>query len=155
MSVMIRRAGKPDIDTLIFFLQELFSLETDFIVDEARQRAGLALLLGDSDKNIIFAAVCGQETAGMVTAQLVVSTAAGGYAVLLEDLFVQEKFRRRGIGSALLAAVQVWASEKGAKRIQLLADQRNEPALVFYARSGFAESSMHGFYRAVERDENE
>ncbi len=155
MSMMIRRAGKQDIDTLISFLQELFSIETDFVADHDKQRAGLSLLLGDSDKKIIFVAVCGQDVAGMVTAQLVVSTAAGGYAVLLEDMFVKDKFRRRGVGQALLDAIKSWAEGKDAKRIQLLADQRNETVLAFYERFGFSESSMCGFYLAMEREANE
>ncbi len=147
MTVRIRRAGKQDIEMMIPMLSELFSIETDFVIDAEKQRAGLSLLLSDSDKRIVFVAADDTgDIAGMVTAQLVASTAAGGYGALLEDMFVCERYRRSGVGKSLLTAVKDWASEKGAKRIQLLADRRNRPALVFYTGHHFSESSMRGFY---------
>lgn len=144
--ITIRRAGKPDIDAMTSLLQELFSIETDFVIDVGKQKAGLMLLLADTDKRMVFVAADDQELAGMVTAQLVVSTAAGGHAALLEDMVVREKLRSRGIGAALFEAVQAWAAEKNAKRLQLLADERHEPALAFYKKLGFTGSRMRGFY---------
>lgn len=147
MTMMIRRAGKFDIEVMIPMIEELFSIETDFIIDAEAQRAGLSLLLSDSDRSVIFVAADENgNLTGMVTAQLVVSTAVGGYGALVEDMVVREKYQRSGIGSALLNTVQQWAVAKGARRIQLLADRRNRSALMFYARQGFGESSMCGFY---------
>jgi len=148
VTITIRRAGKPDIDAMTSLLQELFSIETDFVINIGKQKAGLMLLFADTDKGMVFVAADDQELAGMVTAQLVVSTAAGGHAALLEDMVVREKLRGRGIGAALLEAVQAWAAEKNAKRLQLLADERNEPALAFYKKLGFTGSRMRGFYLA-------
>ncbi len=146
--ITIRRAGKPDIDAMTSLLQELFSIETDFVIDAGKQKAGLMLLLADTDKRMVFVAADDLELAGMVTAQLVVSTAAGGHAALLEDMVVREKLRGRGIGAALFEAVQAWAAGKNAKRLQLLADERNKPALAFYKKLGFTGSRMRGFYLA-------
>ncbi len=153
MKIMIRRASKTDVDAMIPLLAELFSIETDFEIDHEKQRGGLDLLLSDSDKRMVYVAV--DESGGMfgmVTAQLVVSTAAGGYAALLEDMIVREKYRQIGVGTALLEAIKDWALEKGAKRIQLLADRRNRPALAFYTRHRFFESSMRGFYLKLNND---
>ena len=147
MAVKIRRARKADIDEMILMLGELFSIETDFVIDAEKQRAGLSLLITARGRSAIFVAE-GEEgdIAGMATVQLVVTTAAGGYGALLEDMIVREKYRMGGIGTALLDAIKNWALEKGAKRIQLLADRRNRPALVFYTGHHFFESSMRGFY---------
>lgn len=146
MNVMIRRAGKPDLEAMVSMLSELFAIETDFVVDAEKQRDGLSLLLSDSDRRMIFVAVAGNVLAGMVTAQLVVSTASGGHGALLEDLFVREAYRRSGVGSALVDTVKEWAAQKDARRIQLLADRRNRSARAFYTRHGFFESSLGGFY---------
>lgn len=152
MTVKIRRARETDIEAMIPMLGELFSIETDFVIDAEKQRAGLSLLLAGRSKSVIFVAEDESgEIAGMVTAQLVVSTAAGGYGALLEDMIVREKYRRSGIGGALLNAVTGWALKKGAQRIQLLADRRNRPALVFYSDKGFFESSMRGFYLKIQK----
>jgi len=143
---MIRRASKHDHPILIGLLTDLFSIETDFVIDASKQEAALLMMLADTDKRIVYVAMLDNEIAGMVTAQLVVSTASGGYAALLEDMIVREHYRGGGVGTALLAAVKNWAVEKGAKRIQLLADQRNRPALFFYEKLGFSVSTMCGVY---------
>ena len=75
---------------------------------------------------------------GMVTAQLVVSTAEGGRSALVEDLVVDASERGTGAGRALLAAVEGWARRSGATRLQLLADRENAPALRFYGRMGWS-----------------
>ena len=79
---------------------------------------------------------------GMVTAQLVVSTAEGGLSAWVEDLVVLATERRRGTGRALLEAVREWAEERGARRLQLLADRENAPALAFYDRLGWSRTQL-------------
>jgi len=78
---------------------------------------------------------------------MVVSTAAGGYSVLIEDMVILEEYRRQGLGTGLLRQVFAWGEQKGAERCQLVADRRNAPALEFYKNSGFQQSSMMGFYK--------
>ncbi len=78
----------------------------------------------------------------MVTVQLVVSTAEGGASGLLEDMVVQEEARGGGIGARLLQAAEGWAFERGATRIQLLADRMNLPALRFYRRMGWSGTQL-------------
>jgi GNAT superfamily N-acetyltransferase len=79
---------------------------------------------------------------GMVTAQLVVSTAEGAPSALVEDMVVDAAARGRGTGAALLRAIERWARERGATRLQLLADRENAPALAFYARSGWTATRL-------------
>jgi GNAT superfamily N-acetyltransferase len=47
-------------------------------------------------------------------------------------MVVFEPFRGQGVGKALLESAKAWAKAKGAKRIQLVADADNAPALEFY-----------------------
>jgi GNAT superfamily N-acetyltransferase len=79
---------------------------------------------------------------GMVAAQLLVSTAEGGLAALVEDMVVAASERGRGAGRALLEAVEAWARARGATRLQLLADRGNVGALRFYARLGWARTEL-------------
>ncbi len=77
------------------------------------------------------------EVVGMVTVQLVVSTAEGGFSGLVEDLVVAARERGRGIGRLLLERAEGWARARGASRMQLLADRENARALHFYERAGW------------------
>jgi GNAT superfamily N-acetyltransferase len=59
-----------------------------------------------------------------------------GRGLFLEDLFVREAFRNRGIGKALLAAVARIAVEEGCYGIQWEVLDWNDPAIEFYKALG-------------------
>jgi ribosomal protein S18 acetylase RimI-like enzyme len=139
--LIIRPARIDDIDPLTGLLQELFTLEADFVPNAARQMAGLKRLLRESRAVILIAESCG-EVVGMCTVQTVISTAEGGNAGLLEDMIVARKARRQGIGRALLEAAQRWAEGRGLTRLQLLVERDNDPALKFYFKSGWLSTDL-------------
>ena len=131
----IRNALHADLEPLVALLKELFSIEADFAVDERRQRRGLSLMLDGCGKHrCVKVAEAQGRVVAMCTAQLVVSTAEGAFSALVEDLVVTECMRGRGIGVAVLAAVEAWARQHGATRLQLLADKENQQALIFYQK---------------------
>jgi GNAT superfamily N-acetyltransferase len=137
-ALRVRLATTVDLELLAALLGELFAIERDFTADPARQRAGLALMLSEPDRRGVLVAESGGAVVGMVTAQLVVSTAEGGLAALVEDMVVTRPERGRGAGRALLEAIEAWARARGASRLQLLADRDNGGALGFYARLGWS-----------------
>jgi len=144
----IRTAGYDDLPAMTRLLQELFAIETEFAVDTEKQRCGLHMLLDSSSAGVWVAERCGRVV-GMVTVQLVISTAEGGFSGLLEDLIVSSVYRRRGLGKALLSAAVKWAREQGATRIQLLADGRNVPALIFYRKQDWKQTNMISLRRSL------
>lgn len=138
MDVKIRNAQPEDLDALTALLCELFSIEADFAVDTRRQRRGLSLMLDGCLKHrCVKVAEMDGEVVGMVTAQLLISTAEGGLVALVEDMVVDRRYRGRGIGRRLMAAVESWSRERGASRLQLLADRTNFSALDFYDKIGW------------------
>lgn len=44
LDVILRKASVSDIDSLVGLLEELFSIEEDFVFDEQKQRKGLLLM---------------------------------------------------------------------------------------------------------------
>jgi GNAT superfamily N-acetyltransferase len=133
MPITTAYAQSSDIDALVGLLNVLFSIEQDFTPNEAAQRRGLELLLANPEHGQIFVARHPVEgVVGMVSAQLVISTAIGAPSAWIEDMVVREPFRGRGVGKLLLDQVREWAVLKGVGRIQLLADADNTPALDFY-----------------------
>jgi ribosomal-protein-alanine acetyltransferase len=63
----------------------------------------------------------------------------------IEGLVVDEKYRRQGIGSALIWACKEWAIAAGALSIRLEVRASNAAALALYQRHGF---SAVGYRRA-------
>ena len=149
--ITIRRAVSADLDALVRLLGVLFSIEADFRPDPGRQRRGLAQLLEDPARRLVLVAEWTGEVVGMVTVQLVVSTAEGGASAWLEDLVVEERCRGAGVGGRLLEAAEDWATACGATRVQLLADRENAGALRFYAHRGWSHTRMVCLRRTTPR----
>jgi GNAT superfamily N-acetyltransferase len=134
MAIEIDTANAADIDALVKLLNILFSIEQDFSPDETAQRKGLKLLIEQPAQGQIFVARHPEAgVVGMVSAQLVISTAMGAPSAWIEDMVVFDQFRGMGLGKALLDKAQDWAAAKGAKRLQLVADADNRAALEFYS----------------------
>jgi GNAT superfamily N-acetyltransferase len=150
MNIRIRKGEMKDIATLTAFLVRLFSIEKDFKTDPDRHRAGLRYLIEDCQRRAVFVAETEGTVIGMVTGQLVVSTAAGGYSVLMEDMFVVSAMRQKGVGSMLFRKILAWGSEHNALRVQLVADITNRGGLQFYRKAGLMRSRMMALYRRIE-----
>ncbi len=139
--VNIGEAGPEDLAVMAGLLGELFAIEKDFAIDPVRQRHGLKLLLA-SPWACLFKAEAGGAVVGMVTGQLVASTAEGGLSLWAEDLVVAPAWRGRGVGAGLMRALEAWARNEGAVRMQLLADRDNANGLAFHRKHGWQDTSM-------------
>jgi ribosomal protein S18 acetylase RimI-like enzyme len=141
--ITVRIAKPSDIPKLVELLKELFTIEADFDFDQEKQAHGLNLLL-NSEKDCILVAelLSDNKVLGMCTVQTLISTAEGGPVGLLEDLVVAADFRHHGIGAKLLAEAVNWAECQGLKRLQLLADKNNLPALNFYEKQGWESTQL-------------
>ncbi|MBP1626823.1 MAG: GCN5-related N-acetyltransferase [Holophagaceae bacterium] len=140
----ISHAEPKDIPAMVALLGDLFSIEQDFVVDPARQRQGLWAMLEDPIRSMVLVAHAPrtEQAVGMVTLQILVSTAEGGQVGLVEDLVIHPEWRGQGLGAALLAELQHQARLRGLTRLQLLADQENTLALGFYEHQGWARTRM-------------
>ncbi len=141
--ITIRTAKPSDIPQLVALLKELFTIEEDFDFDQEKQEHGLNQLLNSEKDCVLVAQSLNDDKAlGMCTVQTLISTAEGGTVGLLEDLVVAADFRNKGIGAKLLDEAVCWAECRGLKRLQLLADKNNRPALNFYQKQGWQSTQL-------------
>lgn len=133
-----------DAAALAAMIAELFAVEKDFTPAPEKHEAGIRAILAREEDAAAFVAedAASGRAVGMVTVQLVISTAQGGPSGLLEDLFVRADSRRSGVASALVDAVEAWCRSRGATRVQLLADRTNASALSFYDEAGYGPTRM-------------
>ena len=142
MNIAIDFATENDLPALADLLHELFTLESDFKPERAKQIAGLKLILDTPAIGQLFVLRVDGEVAGMANALITVSTAQGTRVLLLEDVIVGARNRGGGLGRRLVEHVCTWAKDQGMARVTLLADKDNSPALAFYEQLGFEESAM-------------
>ena len=140
---VIENASTEDIPALIALLAILFGIEADFQADVAKQTKGLSLLINHPENGVIKVAKNQEgQVIGMVSAQLVISTAQGSPSAWIEDMVIEEAYRGRGVGKTLLDEALLWAKAKGATRAQLLVDTENTPALGYYAHLGWETTQL-------------
>ena len=77
------------------------------------------------------------------------STFLGRPGIYIEDLFVDEAFRRRGFGAALLRHVAQLATERKCGRLEWSVLDWNEPAIRFYRKLGAVPMSEWTVFRVT------
>lgn len=143
MKALIRQARPDDIPGICGLLSELFSIETDFDPDPVKQALGARSMIDDAaGGTLLLVAESGSTVVGMATVQTLISTADGGRVGLVEDVVVAKEFRGQGIGSLMIEHLTKWAKEQKMKRLQLLADKDNLPALAFYHDRAWKKTSL-------------
>jgi GNAT superfamily N-acetyltransferase len=141
-SIRIEPATLDDLPELVELLHDLFSMEADFVPDREKQTRGIRLILEQPGRGRIFALRNDHAIIGMINLLITISTAEGGFVLLLEDLVVHRDHRGQGYGTKLLDYAIDFAKKKNFLRITLLTDRPNQRTTQFYLKRGFTESDM-------------
>ena len=138
----IEPATLDDLPQLTELLFELFSQEADFIPNRDKEMRGLRLLLEQPSRGRIFVLRAPGKIIGMINLLITISTAEGGFVLVLEDLIIHRDYRHQGFGTRLLDHAVDFAKKKNFLRVTLLADKPNERLKRFFLKNGFVESDM-------------
>jgi len=153
-NLRIESATLDDLPELADLLFDLFSEEADFTPDREKQLRGLRLILEQPSRGRIFVLRGPQRIIGMINLLITISTAEGGFVLLLEDLVIHRDHRGQGYGTRLLEHAEEFAKSKNFVRITLLTDLPNEIVKRFYLRHGFVESGMIPMRRYFKENDN-
>jgi GNAT superfamily N-acetyltransferase len=140
--VVIQPAIAEDLDELSSLLGELFSEESDFRPDREKQLRGLRLIFEQPNRGRVFVLRRDRSIVGMINLLFTISTAEGGFVILLEDLVIHKEYRGHGYGSMLLDYAIEFAKQKNFRRITLLTDRPELRSQNFFRKHGFYESPM-------------
>lgn len=140
--IRIEPATLDDLPALTELVMELMEEEADFDPDRERQCKGLQLILEQPSRGRIFVLRSDHRIIGMVNLLFTISTAEGGFVILLEDFIIRPEHRGCGYGGKLMDYVVAFAREKDFKRITLLTDRVSQPSQRFFERHGFVYSEM-------------
>ena len=141
-NIVIEPATEADLDELSVLLGELFAQESDFRPDKDKQLRGLRLIFEQPSRGRVFVLRRDGAIVGMINLLFTISTAEGGFVMLLEDLVVHKQYQGHGYGAKLLNYAIDFAKKKNFVRITLLTDRPENVAQEFFRRHGFVESSM-------------
>lgn len=101
-------------------------------------RADIDACTAPGDSVVGLVAEVGGELAGYAMAVLSWSTEYGGSCVWIEDMYIKESFRRRGIARAMFGAIEEMFPD--AVRYRLEVEPSNERAIALYRSLGYEET---------------
>ena len=146
----VEPATIEDLPALTELVMELFAVSGDFTPDRTTQERGLQLVLEQPSRGRIFVVRNKDRIFGMVNLLFTISTARGGFVILMEDVVIHPQHRGQGYGSMLLRYVIDFAKQKQFKRITLLTDRISAESQAFFQKNGFDYSNMIPMRRIID-----
>jgi GNAT superfamily N-acetyltransferase len=122
---------------LIAAYQRFYEVEE---IDEKRNRAFFRRFLAPSEDGMLLGAREGGELVGYACLYWHFSSLSAEETVLMNDLFVAEPARGRGVGRALIEASAAVARERGAAQLEWATAPSNVTAQRLYDSTGAARS---------------
>ncbi|PWT77134.1 MAG: GNAT family N-acetyltransferase [Bacteroidetes bacterium] len=142
--ILIRKATQADLSQLaeLFNLYRIFyRKESD--IDGARKFLGERM---DANESIIFVATEGENLVGFTQLYPLFSSTRMKRTWLLNDLFVLEEFRGRGISKELIEMAKQLATETESAGLLLETEKTNVVGNNLYPSAGFVPNSRTNFY---------
>ena len=138
-SIGVRPVLASDADLLFEFAADF---TTSFSLDRESFIASLHALLVDDDVTLL-CGVSGAAIVGYVLAFTHTTFFANGPVTWVEEIYVQPEWRRRGIASAMMRAVESDAKNRSSRLIALATRRADS----FYRALGYEESAT--YYRRL------
>lgn len=108
--------------------------------DEATAREALQILLRDPELGRIWLIQAGTETAGYAVLTLGYSLEYRGRDAFIDELYLREPYRGRGLGRQALEWLEQAARALGVRALHLEVERGNPRAQALYRRYGFRDN---------------
>ncbi|MBI1744245.1 GNAT family N-acetyltransferase [Candidatus Acetothermia bacterium] len=141
-------ATEKNADTLIWLMCELYKYDhTAF--DPAAHRIALENLLKSDAYGKVWLIELEQEVIGYVVLVFGYSLEFHGRDAIIDELFIVEKYRRRGIGTRVLLFLEEVCRTNDVRALHLEVEHANTSAQAFYRKVGFTDHHRYLMTRLI------
>jgi GNAT superfamily N-acetyltransferase len=151
----VRSATESDVPVILTFIKKLAEYERLSHEVVAQEDLLRETLFGQRRTAEVAIGYLETKAVGFVLFFHNYSTFLGKPGLYIEDLFVDEDYRRRGYGRALLLHVARLAKERGCGRLEWAVLDWNQPAIVFYKKLGAVPMSEWTVFRVTGKSLDE
>jgi ribosomal protein S18 acetylase RimI-like enzyme len=148
--VALAPAGSADLDELLALL-ERFNRSQGYTYDPATARHALGELLARTELGRVYRIVQGGVSVGYAALTFGWSLEWGGRDAFVDEIFVEEETRGRGVGRAALRALAAEAERLGVRALHLEVESANQAARALYRSEGFAGNERRILTRRLGR----
>lgn len=146
-ALTIRPATAKDVPLILHFIRRLAEYERLAHEVTATEDVLRETLFGRRPSAEVILGYLGPQPVGFALFFRNFSTFLGRPGIYLEDLFIEEDYRRRGFGRAMLRHLARLALERNCGRLEWWVLDWNRPAIDFYRRIGAVPMSDWTVYR--------
>ncbi len=140
--VIFRPAVLDDEQALLRMMRNLAGQEPGaHFFDESIVRDALRKFLASPDLGQAWVFYEGESPVGYIVLTFGYSFEYHGRDSFIDELYIEPRFRRKGIGRRAMQFVEERARELGVNAIHLEVDQGNDPAAELYRRAGYDDNA--------------
>lgn len=146
--IKLVRVFATELDALKEYIEALYRHDEDFDAMVNIEEGVRSLLRNENLANAYFIKR-GKERVGYVILTRYHSVEKGGLTIYIDELYVEEKKRRGGIGKQIMDQIIVIARNEGAKTLWAQTETFNDGAQTFFKNCGFRPNQYLNFERSL------
>lgn len=135
----LRQATSTDLETLLTLVREYY-LYDQIGFKASRQSKALAELLLNPSLGCAWLMEDQGRAFGYAVLTFGYAIESGGRDAILDELYLREAYRGRGLGTQFLAFVESFCQEKGLAGLSLFVERKNLRAQSVYRKLNYVES---------------
>ena len=137
MSISFKKAEPSDLPVLMRFMQEFHEFDHTEPFDEVPARMAMETVISDERVGLVWLIKSSGEDVGYIVLTLHYRLESRGICANLDELFINEANRGRGIGRKAMEFLEDTCKERGVAAIQLEVKKDNPEAASLYEKVGF------------------
>jgi len=140
--VTFRRLERCSLDLMLDLSAQLYARE-GLAWNRAHALRAAEELIAEPERGGVWLIGVDGEPAGYLVLTICFSLEFGGRFGLLDEIFIAEAWRSRGIGGEAIDFAAEWCRERGMEALRLEVWTGNAGAIRLYERAGFALEQRH------------
>jgi ribosomal protein S18 acetylase RimI-like enzyme len=137
-ALALRRARPADLPAILPLVRRFYA-HFGYPYDEGEKARALGELLADRNHGVVWLATVDGALGGYALLSFYFSLEYGGRTAFVDELFMEEAYRGRGLGTSMLGLLEEEARRLGLKAIHLESEEENAGATALYLRLGFVD----------------
>jgi ribosomal protein S18 acetylase RimI-like enzyme len=146
--IKLTRVYSSEMDTLREYIEALYKHDEDFEAVINIEEGVKSLLRNESLATPYFINR-GEERVGYVILTRYHSVEKGGLTIYIDELYVEDRYRKKGIGGKVMEEIMQLARTLGAKTLWAQTETYNKAAQSFFKGHGFRQNPYLNFERPL------
>lgn len=142
LTAKMRVARESDLDSLVALMKEYYAYDRHNFDANAARRA-MSKLLKDLHLGTVLLVIDDKKIIGYLVLALGYSLEFGGRDAFIDEFFILERYRGKGLGRTALRQAEKAARKLGVKAIHLEVTRHNSTVIDLYKRDGFVDHDRY------------